>query len=100
MKNSVSVLESNKKFNPNGLIEHMGFFYLYLASPHDYKIKIPKTTLNKLISRIKLESLLCLKEKSHNSLGTLSKIVSGLGISIKTQIKTVFNQLTEKAKLI
>ena len=99
-KNSVNILKDEKKFNPNGLIEHMGFFYLYLASPHDYKIKIPKTTLNKLISRIKLESLLCLKEKSHNSLGTLSKIVSGLGISIKTQIKTVFNQLTEKAKLI
>ena len=100
MKNSVSVFESDKKFNPNGLIEHMTFFYLYLASPHDYKIKIPLTTLNKLISRIKLESLLCLKEKSHNDLGTLSKIVTGLDISVKNQVNTVFVQLTEKAKLI
>ena len=57
-------------------------------------------TLNKLISRIKLESLLCLKEKSHHALGTLSKITSGLDISVKTQVNSVFIQLTEKAKLI
>ena len=99
-KNSVNIFRSDKKFNPNGLIEHMTFFYLYLASPHDYRIKIPLTTLNKLISRIKLESLLCLKEKSHHALGTLSKITSGLDISVKTQVNSVFIQLTEKAKLI
>ena len=100
LKTSVNIFKSDKKFNPNGLIEHMTFFYLYLASPHDYKIRIPLTTLNKLISRIKLESLLCLKEKSHHALGTLSKITSQLDISVKTQVNSVFVQLTEKAKLI
>ena len=98
--NSINILKNESKFNPNGLIDHMVFFYLYLATPHDYKIKIPLTTLNKLISRIKLESLLCLKEKSHHALGTLSKITSGLDISIKSQINSVYIQLTEKAKLI
>ena len=98
-KNSV-VFRDDKKFNPNGILEHMWFFYFYLYTPHDYKIKIPLTTLNKLISRIKLESLLCLKEKSHNALGTLSKITTGLNISIKTQVESVYNQLTEKATLI
>ena len=78
----------------------MSFFYLFLASPHDYKLKIPFTTLNKLISRIKLESLLCLKEKSHNALGTLSKITKGLNLSVQAQVNSVFIQLTEKAKLI
>ena len=100
IKNSVTIFKSDKKFNPNGLIEHICFFYLYLASPHDYKIKIPLTTLNKLISRIKLESLLCLQEKSHHALGTLSKITSSLDISVKNQVNSVFVQLTEKAKLI
>ena len=100
LKNSVDIFNENNKFNPNGLIEHLSFFYLFLASPHDYKIKIPFTTLNKLISRIKLESLLCLKEKSHNSLGTLSKITAGLNLSVQSQVNTVFVQLTEKAKLI
>ena len=100
IKNSIDIFNDNKKFNPNGLIEHLSFFYLFLASPHDYKIKIPFTTLNKLISRIKLESLLCLKEKSHNALGTLSKITAGLNLSVQAQVNTVFIQLTEKAKLI
>ena len=100
LKNSIDMFKANKKFNPNGLIEHMSFFYLFLASPHDYKIKIPFTTLNKLISRIKLESLLCLKEKSHNSLGTLSKITAGLNLSVQAQVNSVFIQLTDKAKLI
>ena len=100
LKNSIDIFKDNKKFNPNGLIEHMFFFYLFLASPHDYKIKIPFTTLNKLISRIKLESLLCLKEKSHNSLGTLSKITAGLNLSVQAQVNSVFIQLTDKAKLI
>ena len=100
IKNSIDIFKDNNKFNPNGLIEHLSFFYLFLASPHDYKIKIPFTTLNKLISRIKLESLLCLKEKSHNALGTLSKITTGLNLSVQTQVNTVFVQLTEKAKLI
>ena len=100
IKTSIDIFNDNKKFNPNGLIDHLSFFYLFLASPHDYEIKIPFTTLNKLISRIKLESLLCLKEKSHNSLGTLSKITSGLNLSVQAQVNTVFIQLTEKAKLI
>ena len=99
-KNNVNIFKDDKKFNPNGVIEHMCFFYLYLSTPHDYKIKIPLSTLNKLISRIKLESLLCLKEKSHHALGTLSKITSGLNISVKTQVDSVFKQLTEKASLI
>ena len=100
LKTSIDIFNDNKKFNPNGLIDHLSFFYLFLASPHDYKIKIPFTTLNKLISRIKLESLLCLKEKSHNSLGTLSKITAGLNLSVQAQVNNVFIQLTEKAKLI
>ena len=98
-KNSV-IFKDDKKFNPNGILEHMWFFYFYLYTPHDYKIKIPLTTLNKLISRIKLESLLCLKEKSHSALGTLTKITTGLNISIKTQVESVYNRLTEKARLI
>ena len=100
LKTSIDIFNENKQFNPNGLIDHLSFFYLFLASPHDYKIKIPFTTLNKLISRIKLESLLCLKEKSHNSLGTLSKITAGLNLSVQAQVNNVFIQLTEKAKLI
>ena len=100
LKNSIDIFNDNKKFNPNGLIEHMSYFYLFLFSPHDYKIRIPFTTLNKLISRIKLESLLCLKEKSHNSLGTLSKITAGLNLSVQAQVNSVFIQLTDKAKLI
>ena len=45
-KNSVNIFKNEKKFNPNGLIEHMTFFYLYLASPHDYKIKIQILDVN------------------------------------------------------
>ena len=92
-----------KKFNPNGLIDHLLYFYFFLGGPHDYKIKIPFTTLNKLISRIKLESLLCLKERSHNSLGSLSAIYSkpqGLKLSINSKVIDTFKHLTAKAKLI
>ena len=100
IKNSIDIFNENKKFNPNGLIDHLSLFYLFLASPHDYDIKIPFTTLNKLISRIKLESLLCLKEKSHNALKTLSYITAGLNLSVKAQVNNAYNQLTEKARLI
>lgn len=29
LKNSIDMFKANKKFNPNGLIEHMSFFYLF-----------------------------------------------------------------------
>jgi hypothetical protein len=90
----------NGKFNPNGLIDHLQLFYKYIHNTHDYKIRIPFTTLNKFISRIKLESLLCLKEKSHNALCILSIITKRLNLSVQYKVTSVFAQLKDKAKVI
>ena len=98
--NTQSLFPKNIRFNPNAYIDHLSYIYLFLSRPHDYKIKIPFTTLNKLISRIKIESVLCYREKSHNSLSALSKITKGLNLSLQEQINKKYNQLCQKAQLI
>ena len=98
--NSKIIFPNNIQFNPNGFIDHLTFFYLFLKRPHDYKIKIPFTTLNKYISRIKIESILCAQEKSHNNLSFLSKITSLLNISCKNIINKIYNNLSKKSLII
>ena len=57
-------------------------------------------TLNKYISRVKIESAICIKEKSHNSLNYLSKISSRLKLSVQTPVMTTFNRVNQKAEII
>ena len=94
------ILKEDEQFSPNCHINELSYFFLYLQLPHDYKIKIPFTTLNKYISRVKIESAICIKEKSHNSLNYLSKISSRLKLSVQTPVMTTFNRVNQKAEII
>ena len=98
--NPINFFPKNIRFNPNAYIDHFSYFFIFLLKPHDYKIKIPFTTLNKFISRIKIESILCYKEKSHYSLTALSKITRALNLSLQEQINKKYNTLCQKSQVI
>ena len=94
------ILNDNDRFSPNCFINELSYFFLYLQLSHDYKIKIPFTTLNKYISRVKIESAICIKEKAHNSLNYLSKISSRMKLSVQSSVTTAFNRVNQKAAMI
>ena len=98
--NPVNYFPKNIRFNPNGYIDHFSYLFIFLLKPHDYKIKIPFTTLNKFISRIKIESILSYKEKSHYSLSALSKITKALNLSLQEQINKKYDILCQKSQVI
>jgi len=98
--NPINYFPKNIRFNPNGYIDHLSYLFIILLKPHDYKIKIPFTTLNKFISRIKIESILSYKEKSHYSLSSLSKITKALNLSLNEQINKKYNSLCQKSQVI
>jgi hypothetical protein len=84
-------------FNPNVNIEDLNDFFNFIKNS---VVDIPCSSLHKFINRVKIESLLSLKDKDLFSLEILSEICTFFRMSFMEKVEIELISLKEKAEII
>lgn len=87
-------------FNPNVSIEDLTKFCDVLKSLEMSGLNFSYLPLHKYISRVKIESLLAIKDKDIHTIKYLSQICTFLKISFNEKIEHEYNKLLFKSKII